>query len=361
MTNYPPPGYPVPGYPAPAQGPQNTAPQLDPNILIADPVKVTMGGRGDAPLPSQALVFSTADGQIVELARRPSAFGSVKYRYRYDVNMSDHLSTWDDQLPSGTGGFAFQAAYEARWAVTSAAEVVRRNIKTTVDGVRAVSYAVRDLLRAQAGLYSIEQLDQFEKYTRERFSGRPHEMVEGLTIQTLTVRLSLDQHAVEHLRALKQAQFATLEARAKHNTDVATHYLSEDLQGLRERAMLEAARGEGGLMLRLIGQDTSRLHELMLEFGNRHEVTVERKSQMLKELVDKGMIQPAEAQKMWEQMYNPPPLFETSQPALSGSTSAQGQLTAGAFSASDGTVAPEPQDSRQPTPPPQQQAQQQAP
>ncbi|MEU7580176.1 hypothetical protein AB0B50_21570 [Streptomyces sp. NPDC041068] len=285
-------------------------------LLVTGPFSVTVGSRGAWARANETLVFSYDDGTVAELARRPSAFGARKYRYRYEVDTSDHLVCWSDSLPSGTGGFSFQAKFDARWRVSGAAEVVRRDIRTVADGDDVVRISLRDMLWPHATRYGIEQLGAFADLVRTDFSGRAHTLPEGLTVVALTVRIHLDQHASDHLRAVKQQQFDKELAEAKHGTDMTVHRLDAQLQREREQAILAAAQGDGGLLLRLIAQDESKLHDIMFEMGQRHDIAVEQKSRMLKDLIDARLIQPAEAQAMWQEMQQPVPLFGGDSPTL---------------------------------------------
>ncbi|MCX4822176.1 hypothetical protein OG883_20255 [Streptomyces sp. NBC_01142] len=311
------------------------------NQLFTGPVSVTMGDRGGPVRPGQALLFSTDSGDLVEVPRRPSAFGALKFRLRYEVNLSDHTVSWSEPLPSGTGGFAFQASFEARWRVTDPVQVVRRGIESVAKGHAEVCVAMRDLLWPHAVQHGIERLADFAHFVRTSICGRPHQLSLGVTVDSLVVRVYLDAQADDHLRALKQAEFDTAQVRAQHIVTATTQDLNAQLQVKREEALLAAARGEGGLFLHLIGQDPSKLHEIMLELGNRHDIAVDQKATMLKDLISAGLIQPAEAQIMWQDMHRPAPLFGGGGGELAGpAVQAPAQLQSGA---ADGRVPQSPQ------------------
>ncbi|MBZ6139915.1 hypothetical protein [Streptomyces olivaceus] len=308
--------------------PQDTSQQT----LFTGPSPVTMGERGGPVRPGQALLFSDDEGRLTELQRTPSAFGSLYYRYRYDVDLADHTVGWSEPLQSGTGGYSFQAAFEARWQVEDPVEVVRRGVRFVRDGQEAVCVAMRDLLWPHAARYGIERMEEFAEFVRGSLCSRQHRLPIGLAVDSLTVRIYLEEAAAGHLRALKQRDFDQQLAVAEHSVAMTTHSLGEELQAKRRAALLAAARGEGGMLLEIIAQDPSKLREIMVELGQRHDVAVEQKSRMLRDLIDAGHIQPAEAQQMWSEMHDPPPLFgagpsaltATPQPALPAS-SAQGQ------------------------------------
>lgn len=286
--------------------------------LVIGPDPIAMGDRGAPPRPDRALLFSGKDGQVEELTRRPGRLASVKYSYRYEVDLSDHSVEWSEALPSGTGGFPFQAALEARWSVKDAAEVVRRGVNSVADGDSVVKISMRDVLWPITGRYGIEQLDAATSYVRTTVCPIQHPLPVGITVTALTIRLYLDERANQQLRQIKEQQFSKELLDAGQIPALTRIRYEEQLQSEREKAILAAAHGEGGLLLRLIGQDPSKLDEIMLQLGNRHDVAVEQKAQMLRSLIDADMIQPAEAQIMWQEMQRPLPLFGAGPGALAG-------------------------------------------
>lgn len=299
--------------------------------LVSGPFPVSMGDRGTAPTPTETLVFSTSDGSVVELPKRPGAFSATKYSYRYIVDGSDHLVSWDEHLPSGTGGFDFQAALEARWRVASATEVVRRNITGVADGEAAVRQAMREMLWPHTATYGIERLSALDTFVRSSFSGRPHKLAEGLVVTNLAVRLHLDPVAAEHLRSIKQREFDRQIAAVQHDNDKALQGYQSELQTQREQAILAAARGEGGLILMMIAQDPSKMREVLAELADRQEVALSHKRQVLKDLMEAKLIQPSDAEDLWQDMNRPTPLFGGTAAALpTAPTGTQPQLIAGA-------------------------------
>lgn len=315
-------------HPQPQPGMQPNPQSAGQPLLYNGPIPVSMGDRGGPVRPGQSLLFSTEEGDLVELPRRPSAFGALKYRFRYEVDRSDQTMAWSEPLSSGTGGFPFQASFEARWRVTDPAEVVRRGIDTLDKAHAAVCVAMRDLLWPYAARYGIEQLDDFDQFVRTSVSSRPHTLPVGVTVDPLIVRIYLDSAAAEHLRALKQQEFDEQLVKAGHSVALTSQTLDAELQAKREEVLLAAARGEGGLLLHLIAQNPANLHEIMLELGQRQDVQQNQKADMLRMLIDAGHLQPAEAHALWEDMHRPAPLFPTATPGQVSGGGA-GQLTAG--------------------------------
>ncbi|MFF7330169.1 hypothetical protein [Streptomyces sp. NPDC008150] len=324
--------------PAPRPHPQTA----DTTPLVAGPYPVTMGNRGTPPLPSQALVFTTDDGAVVELPRLPSAMGSFKYSYRYEVDTSDQWSSWTEVLPSATGGYGFQASLDATWTVTAPGEVVRRNINTVGHGRTAVALAMRNLLWPHAGLYTIDRLADLDTFVRSTFCANHHTLPEGLTVSALTVGLSLDQDAVNHLRALRQAADKQTLLQAEHRTDRTRQQLEQVLQSDRENAIRQAAQGDGGILIHLIGQDPGKLREIVMDLGQRQDVATDRKIKTLRDLIDAKLIQPAEAQQMWQEMHRATPLFGPDPGAALPQAGTQAQLMPGAFTQAPASAPPAP-------------------
>lgn len=278
-------------------------------LLITGPHPVSMGNRGPAVLPHQALVFSAEDGEPVHLAGRPSAFAARKFRYRYDVDASEHAVQWTEALPSGTGGFSFQAALEARWKVTDPSAVVKGNVSTVGSGQGIVCVGVRDLLWPHTGTFPLEECGAAESFLRSTFGGREHPLSTGLTVLSLIIRLYLDQDAAEHLRDLKKQKWGIELVAGESQRKLAEQQSEAELLAERERAILNAARSEGGLITYLIAQDPTRLREIMADITARHDITIEQKSRLLKDLVDSKLIQPAEAQEFYHSIHQTEPLF----------------------------------------------------
>ncbi|KPC65081.1 hypothetical protein [Streptomyces chattanoogensis] len=278
-------------------------------FLITGPHPVSMGNRGPAVLPHQALVFSAEDGEPVHLPGRPSAFAARKFRYRYDVDTSEHAVQWTEALPSGTGGFSFQAALEARWKVTDPPAVVKGNVGTVGSGQGIVCVGVRDLLWPHTGKFPLEECGAAESFLRSTFGGREHALPTGLTVLGLIVRLYLDQDAAEHLRELKKQKWGIELVAGESQKKRAEQQSEAELLAERERAILSAARSEGGLITYLIAQDPSRLREIMADITARHDITVEQKSRMVRDLAEAKLIQPAEAQEFYYSIHQTEPLF----------------------------------------------------
>jgi hypothetical protein len=284
-------------------------------LLVSGPYQVTAGDRGAPPRPNEALVYTTADGTVFELAKRPGAIGQAKYSYRYVVDMGDHGSSWEDQLPSGTGGFGFQAAVTARWRVENASEAVSRNLTTVAEGEYAVRSAVTELLLPCAERYGIESKSELSDFIRSTFYGREHHLDVGLVVTALTVRLQLDPLALDHLRQVKQQEFDRQLATAQHATHTMMQGYEAELQSTREQAILAAARGEGGLIVSMLAREPDKMREILDDLAKRHDIAVAGKMQVLEMLVNAKMIQPAEAQAIWQEMGRPVAVFGSGVPA----------------------------------------------
>ncbi|WP_275465465.1 hypothetical protein [Streptomyces noursei] len=289
-------------------------------FLVTGPHTVSMGNRGPAVLPHQALVFSSENGEPVHLPGRPSAFAARKFRYRYDVDISEHAVQWTEALPSGTGGFSFQATLEARWKVTDPRAVVKGNINTLTSGQGIVCVGVRDMLWPHTGKFPLEECGAAEGFLRSTFGGQPHTLPAGLTVLNLIIRLYLDQDAAAHLRELKKQKWGIELVAGESQKKRAEQRSEAELLAEREQSIIEAAKSEGGLLSYLIAQDPTRLRESMEEITKRHDVTVRQKSELLKDLVNAKLIQPAEAQEFYHSIHQPESLLTTGSGVGTGST-----------------------------------------
>ncbi|MDI2129828.1 hypothetical protein [Yinghuangia seranimata] len=288
------------------------APKDDPNALVIGPTAVTFAQRGAPARPGRALVLSLEDGAVVEVPRRPTAMESFRFKYRYEVDIGDHPVSWDEAFPSGTGGFEFLATLEARWRVTGPVDVVRRGMRTLADGHEVVRLRMRDLIWPHTGAYGIDRLADASRMLWVRFCAGPHELPEGITVVSLMVRLFLDPEATEHLRDMRKERWRT------------------DLIGERENALRAAMRGDGGLLLHLIAQDPSQLGQVLNDLATRQDMELAQKQQLLRDLMDHRLIQPAEAQEMWDRMTRPASAFGGMPTTLPGvGDSAPPQIIAG--------------------------------
>lgn len=299
----------------------------DPEQLIAGPWPAGLVNRGETPRPGTALVFSLDTGEPVLLDRRPSLLESTRFHFRYEVDTTDHHTTWPDSLPSRTKGFAFHAEISTAWRVSSPDVVVKRRLTTVTTAESLVRGAINDLLRPHIRGFDIEDVARAEASANRSLRSREHTFDSGLTVFACAVRLGLDETAERHLRQQRDLAWQREQSILAHKVNRVQTEGEQELVSLveehearrvRERtAALQAAqRGEGGLLMHLVAQDPSQLRSILQEIAARQDVALERKQALLRDL--KGDLHPAEYAE-WAQRFMGEPLPYAG-PALAGET-----------------------------------------
>ncbi|MFE3168698.1 hypothetical protein [Streptomyces sp. NPDC059224] len=300
----------------------------DSEQLIAGPWPAGMVNRGETPRPGTALVFSLDTGEPVVVDRRPSFFESSRFHYRYEVDITDHHTNWQDTLPSRTRGFDFQAEISTAWRVTSPDAVVKRSLTTVATAESLVRGVLNDLLRPLTRGFDIEDVARAEDSANRSLRSREHPFDAGLTVFACAVRLGLDETAERHLRRHRDLAWQREQAELTHQVNrvqtegeqALTSLVEEhEARRIRQRtAALQAAqRGEGGLLMHLVAQDPSQLRSILQEVAARQDMALERKQALLRDL--KGDLHPAEYAE-WVQRFMGEPIPYAG-PALGGESS----------------------------------------
>ncbi|MEU9241715.1 hypothetical protein [Streptomyces sp. NPDC048385] len=299
----------------------------DPEQLIAGPWPAGMVNRGETPRPGTALVFSLDTGEPVVVDRRPSFFESSRFRYRYEVDTTDHHTNWQDSLPSRTRGFDFQAEISTAWRVSSPDVVVKRRLTTVATAESLVRGVLDDLLRPLTRGFDIEDVARAEASANRSLRSREHPFDAGLTVFACAVRLGLDETAERQLRQHRDLAWQREHAELTHQVNRAQTQGEQELTSLveeyearrvrqRTAALQAAQQGEGGLLMHLVAQDPSQLRSILQEIAARQDMALERKQTLLRDL--KGDLHPAEYAD-WVQRFMGEPLPYAG-PALGGGT-----------------------------------------
>jgi hypothetical protein len=306
--------------------------EVDARPLVQGPAPVKMGDRGDSARPGTALVFSLSDGTAVAVDRRPRPLAAKKYRFRYEVDTGDHLMSWHETLPSSVGGYGFQAEVHAGWRVTDPAEIVKRRIATEEDGNSLARRGLLVSLRDHTQKFDIVATGQAEAALNMAFGDRDVPLSSGITVFDFSVHVSLDQAAEDYLRRREGLEWEKDLTKRKHGLDVTTaeqghviEIMQESHESLlvaaRAERLRQASRGDGGLIVHLIAQDPSQMRSILQEMGSRHDLDMQRKWGIFQELADKGFIQPADLEPMWDSLVQKPRGFAAG--ALMGSGSVE--------------------------------------
>jgi hypothetical protein len=155
--------------------------------------------------PRVALVLTTGRGEVVfSPQRQPNATELMRKRIRSicEVDMGQHQTTIDADLPSEGDVFGFHAVIDMYWRVEDPARVVR-------DGVRDVRAAlVPPLLACLRGItrgFSVERPEAAEREANYRINGERIGTDLGLHT-TILVRLAMDNAVRERIRLESRVQ-----------------------------------------------------------------------------------------------------------------------------------------------------------
>jgi hypothetical protein len=288
--------------------------------LVSGPFPVKFSERGPSPRPGLALVFSLQDGKAVVLADRPSGLAYRRYRYGYEVMITDQRLRWEEMLQSRAAGYPFSARLQATWRVTSPAAVVERGILDVRMGHEVVKAGLLSRLIPECRTFDIEDCAKAEKILKDKFGNSDLILAEGITVSNFTLQLDLDAEAEGYLRrtrgldwdeeiAIKERRNKTSEA--VHAGDIQT--MEEEhgrkIRQARAKALRAAAKDEGGLIIELIAQDPSQLWRVLQEMSTRQDMDLQLKMQVFQKLVDNKLIQPADVDNMWQTIFHKPRMF----------------------------------------------------
>lgn len=289
--------------------------------LVYGPFNVTLLEGGRNPRPGTAFVFSLENGDTVVLNRRLSASERLRYRYRYEVNLSDWGFTWDDQFPSSTGGFDFQVRLSVGWRIWDPIEVVRRNIIDASHVEVRLRGHIQTAMRPWALEFAIEERADAEKEMNARSRTLIQQMPFGIEVTECHVRLSLDEATETHLqqklgleRTYEEQErvglLAIQEARTQQGLQtMRDNYQNEQVRQRFENLTTATSNEETGLLRWSIAENPGQTFEILREWMDRGERTQQQKIELVKELVEKGLIQPADAdpilQKLMEDTRSP--------------------------------------------------------
>ncbi len=214
-----------------------------PLILKSEAVsKVDLGAR-KARAPYVAVVYATADGELVVIdGGKPMAWSEQvfsRYRYRYEVDLSDHGHTIEIQsspLPAMGGVHHFRAQLAIGFRVVDPAEIVRRRV---TDGLALVSGYIIDTCRQITLSYRFDEFAAAEQAINNRFA-RGVQLAEGIELYACRARLSLDNHGYGFLSRAQFAQQDNIAKREEHLTRSEDTSRDAQLAQLRQLAELNA-------------------------------------------------------------------------------------------------------------------------
>ncbi|WP_441246430.1 hypothetical protein [Kitasatospora sp. McL0602] len=225
----------------------------------------------------RALVFMAASGESVPYlpSHQPTRGELVGKNFRtlYEVEMGYQHLTFEHRLPSVGDAFFFHAETDVTWRVVKPGDVVEK-------GIRDVRVLLEPRLlarmRQETRRFAIEQSAQAETAVHDALALHPLAEAEGLEV-TCSVRLSLDQQAIELHSKLRGVDYAKQQASHEHELDQlkARHLQQLTEERSRFNASIEADAALRGVDYAL--KRAKREHELdWLNTRHDHEITAER-------------------------------------------------------------------------------------
>ncbi|AVT28297.1 hypothetical protein C6361_00925 [Plantactinospora sp. BC1] len=192
--------------------------------------------------PHVAAVYVTAGGQIDILdGGRPIGLGDqllLRYRTRYDVDLSDHQRTIElrSSPPPARGGiYHFATMVNVGFRVTDPRQIVSRNIQ---DGLRVVSDYLMSEFRDITAAFPIEEAKAAEDAINARF--RRGVTIGGcIELYMCRARLEPDAAAVAYLQREEEAKRDNVVKAAEHERNADEARRANNIDLIRQSGAIE--------------------------------------------------------------------------------------------------------------------------
>ncbi|ATO13227.1 hypothetical protein CO540_04790 [Micromonospora sp. WMMA2032] len=251
-----------------------------PLILRTEPVQRGLFNRVRATPPNEACVYATADRRLVLLdAGRPLSWSEQvrsPYRFRYNVDMSDHRRTAElrsTPLPARGDHWFFVATVDVGFRVHDPVEIVRRNVG---DALPLVYGHLRHRFRRITRQFEIEQSTEAEEAIRRAYAGEVL-LPEGLTIFDVAPRLLPDENASRHLQEVARARRTLRVNEGRHAVDLQEALQRGELERMQQRARLEADERERAAL----GPDEMSVRQMVVWYVARNPQDTEQALNLL--------------------------------------------------------------------------------
>ncbi|GGK85219.1 hypothetical protein Sme01_29880 [Sphaerisporangium melleum] len=243
-----------------------------PLILLEEPV----ASASQAPIvPGRALLYSDVTGEVHHLPRPPMSYPWRRYRFRYEVDLSDHYVTFRVEVPSRSEASRFRLVIDVGWRVTDPVRIVKSRIR---DGNEIVLSRVTEAVRPICRGYEIEEDSALERHLTESLGlGRVHDYPEGISMFRFSAQVAQKRPVSEQTAAARMAVF-----------------------GLRSQL-----RTEEDLILMLLQRAPDRVGDVIADIRRRKEMTMQSRIELFNKMVDNDLIQEAEMESIRQLILRP--------------------------------------------------------
>jgi hypothetical protein len=263
-------------------------------LILSEQAMTSLLVRRPVP-PGRALLFATTTGDIVQLSKPPGLFTARRYRWRYEIDISDHYETLNEEVPSASGA-SFLLSVDVGWRVSDPAQIVQRRI---LDGASIVRSRLLEAIRSITRSYLITDVGPAEQTINSAFGGRDQVYPEGITVFWLTARVSWDE--LETARQIRSRQQV-------HHTELERQRVAE---------LRSYIRSEEDLVFLFLARHPDQVHTVIDDIRQRREMTEQARLDLFNRLVLNGLVQEADVESVRPLLMRPveditSPLFTTS-------------------------------------------------
>jgi hypothetical protein len=150
--------------------------------------------------PDAAFVLSYGDGRMRTFARAPGFADRAGSKWCYVVDKSQRFSSGELRIPARGSVYYFSTWFDAAWQVTDPEAVVRANLEV---GEPVVSGFLKSTLWPLGRRFDPDDAQQVEE-AAARMLQPPLPVGSGLTLNGLTVRLSIDTRQADSVTAVDE-------------------------------------------------------------------------------------------------------------------------------------------------------------
>jgi hypothetical protein len=284
-----------------------------PSLILAEQPVARMSLSLPILRAGAAVVFSKADGSVVDLRRQLTWMEALSGRYKtmYEVDVARQrcwMVTDRDDLPTRDDRFYFVGDVCMEWQVTEPDKVVKEQVR---DGRPYVMQRIMKLMRDVSRQYEITECERAEREINQLVDSPIRIRDYGLTVRHISARVSLDQAARIYLQEQTGIDRDKDLQERGHGRDLLALTHEHGLEAERRRAVMNGVQGEFGLIVQHLRhhpgeamQVLQLMHQRQQELEQRRQASFASSTEMFAKLVDEGHIQAADIQDIVKQVLN---------------------------------------------------------